>query len=283
MFRRSALLAVALAAPVAVAQPPAPPAAAPPVRFKWAAGQTLAYKVTQATTVRETTLDEKTEKPVVTETRTALALAKSWAVRAVEPTGVATLEMTITAMRSEFRKPDGTTVVTDSANPEDAKQMAAYLNVPVVTVRVDPQGRLVEVKEAKAGGGRLQAELPFRVVLPDAGPATGQAWDRTFALKLDPPLGTGESYDFAQMYSLKAAKDGLLVIGVETALKSPPKTAAEKVPLVPMLWAGEVYFNPAAGKLYAVRLKAKAELPNHQGEGTKFEYESVYTEDAVEK
>lgn len=283
MFRRSALLAVALTSSVAVAQPPAPPAANPPARFKWQANQTLTYKVTQLTTVRETTLDEKTEKPVVTEVKTNLTLVKKWAVKAVEPNGVATLEMTITEMKSEFRRPDGTSLVTDSAKPEDAKQMAGYLNVPVVTVRVDPQGKLVEVKEAKAGGSRLQAELPFRVVLPDAGPTAGQAWDRTFAMKLDPPHGTGESYEFTQMYTHAAAKDGLLTIGVETTLKAPPKTAAERVPLVPMLWGGEVYFNTVSGKLHAARLKAKAELPNYQGEGTKFEYESTYTEDAVEK
>ena len=70
---------------------------------------------------------------------------------------------------------------------------------------------------------------------------------------------------------------------METALKSPPKAVAEQVPLVPMLWTGDVYFNAAAGKYQASRLKAKSELVNHQGEGTKFEYESTYAEDAVEK
>jgi hypothetical protein len=55
------------------------------------------------------------------------------------------------------------------------------------------------------------------------------------------------------------------------------------VPLVPMLWTGTVYFNTRAGKYHAARLKVKVELPNYQGEGTKFEYESAYNEDAVEK
>jgi hypothetical protein len=161
--------------------------------------------------------------------------------------------------------------------------MAAYLNVPVLTVRVDAQGRLVEVKEARAGStARLQAELPFRMTLPDTGPTTGQTWDRTFTLKLDPPLGTGESYDFSQKYVCAGVKDGLTVAAVETTLKAPPKALSERVPLVPMLWTGEVYFNAASGKYHAGRLKVKVELPNHQGEGTKFEYESTYVEDAVE-
>ena len=271
------LLAAALLAP---AQPPANP----PLRFKWTANQTHTYKVTQHTVVRETTIDPKTEKSVATESRTSLMLVKKWAVKSVDEKGVATLEMSITAMRNEIRRPDGESVVRDSADPEQAKEMAAYLNVPVVTVLVDGQGRVVGVKEAKAGSAaRLSAELPFRMTLPDATPAAGQSWDRAFAVKLDPPHGTGESYEFAQKFTSNGGKDGLLTAAVETTLKAPPKAAGERVPLVPMLWTGEVYFNTVAGKYHAARLKVKAELPNHQGEGTKFEYESAYSEDAVEK
>jgi hypothetical protein len=288
-FALIARLVTADAAPILLTAVPAAPAgtqppANPPLRFKWTANQTHTYKVAQQTVVRETTLDAKTEKPVVSEARTSLTLVKKWLVKSVDDKGVATLEMSITEMKNEFRRPDGTSLVRDSANPEHAKEMAAYLNVPVVTVRVDSQGRIVEVKETKAGSAaRLHAELPFRMTLPDATPAATQAWDRTFTMKLDPPLGTGESYDFTQKYTSNGVKDGLLTASVETTLKAPPKALAERVPLVPMLWTGEVYFNTLGGKYHAARLKVKAELPNYQGEGTKFEYESVYSEDAVEK
>lgn len=284
MFRRFVYLALTLIPSAAYAQPPAPSATTPPLRFKWQQNQVLTYKVLQRTTVRETALDEKTGKPVTTEASTNLSLMKKWTVKDVDAAGVATLVMTITQMKNEIRRPDGSDLVLDSANPENAKEMAEFLNVAVLTVRVDQQGRIVEVKEAKAGSSnRLQAELPFRLMLPDTGPTAGQTWDRTFTLKLDPPLGTGESYDFAQKYTCNSIKDGLAVATIETNLKAPPKALAERVPLVPMLWSGEVYFNTAAGKYHAARLKAKSELPNYQGEGTKFEYESSYAEDVVEK
>src|SRR5262245_8705689 len=80
-----ALLTFALIAP---AQSPADP----PLRFKWTANQTHTYKVAQQTTVRETTLDPKTEKPVVAEARTNLTLVKKWVVKSVDDKGVATLE-----------------------------------------------------------------------------------------------------------------------------------------------------------------------------------------------
>lgn len=283
MFRRFAFVALSLMPVGAAAQSPQSNPA-PAARFQWQAGQTLTYKLTQQTVVRETVLDGKTEKPVTTTAQTNLTLVRQWEVKTVDPAGIATLQMTIKQMKNEFRRPDGTSLVRDSADPEHAKEMAAYLNVPVVTVRVDAQGKLVEVKEAKAGSAaRLAAELPFRLVLPEAGPVAGQSWDRPFTMKLDPPLGTGDTHEFAQKFTCTAAKDGLLVMAVETSLKAPPKALAERVPLVPMLWTGEVYFNVAAGKYHAARLRVKAELPDHQGQGTKFEYESVYNEDAVEK
>ncbi len=277
-MRRLLVLAVALSlSTAAFAQPAAP-------RFKWEPGKVLTYRVIQQTVVTETTLEEKTNKPVVSEARTSLTLVRKWTVKDVDKLGVATLEMSITEMKNEFKQPDGTTVVTDSSKPEDAKKMEAYLNKPIVTVRLDPLGNLVEVKEAKGGtAARLQAELPMRLVLPEAAPEANKTWDRPFAVKLDPPHGTGESYDFVQKYTSKGAKDGLLIVGVETSLKAPPKAVSEQVPLVPMLWTGDVYFNTAAGKYHASRLKAKAELANHQGEGTKFVYESTYAEDAIDK
>lgn len=279
MFRKLSAAALVLIAGAVAAQPPAAT-----LRFKWQPNQTLTYKVVQSTVVQETQIDEKTEKPVTTEAKTNLALTRTWTVKSVDASGVATLDMAITALKNEIRQGTADPTILDSANPDNAKAMAEFLNKPIVTVRIDPQGRLVEVKEAKIGSAaRLHAELPFRVTLPDAGPTAGQKWERPFSLKLDPPQGTGETHEFVQKYTCAGVKDGLAVVGVETALKAPPKTTGEQVPLVPMLWTGEVYFNLAAGKYHAARLSAKAELANHLGEGTKFVYASQYAEDAADK
>jgi hypothetical protein len=204
-------------------------------------------------------------------------------------------------MRREIRPPgQKDPIVIDSADPAQQAELAAFLNKPVVRVKVDALGKLVAAESltGDAGGtARLQADLPFRLTLPDQPPAANQAWERPFAVKLDPPHGTGESYDAVQKYTYKGVAQSLAVIGVSTALKAAPATAtisgaqnaapapataAEQVPLVPMLWEGDVYFHPATGRYYAARLRVKKELLNHQGEGTKFVYESTYLEDAVE-
>jgi len=269
---------VVLAAP-AFAQAPAEP-----LRFKWQAGQVLNYTVEQVTTVQETTLDETTNKPVVGGTLTRLNLTKRWDVKAVDPAGIATLELSVAAMRQELARPgvidkDGQPTViktiVDSATPEGKQQLDAYLNKPVMTVKVDSLGRVIEATAVGGNVERLKAELPFRLSFPEAAAAT---WDRSFTIKLDPPLGTGEKYDATQTYTAKPTQDGLAVLGVSTVLKNPPKDSADLPPLVPMLWTGDVFFDPAAGRYVGARLTVKTEVLNHQGEGTKFVYESKYAE-----
>ncbi len=259
-------------------------AQAPALRFQWVKGQTLDFTVSQTTVIRETLADDKGGNPGTTEVRTSLDLTKRWTVKDVDAAGAATLELVLTRMRQEFRQADGTTTTTDSADPADAKRMAGYLNKPVLTVKVDPLGKVIDVTESQPGAAeRVKADLPFRLVLPAAAPAAGQTWTRDFAVKVDPPRGTGESYDATQTFTLKGTKDGLAVVGVATALKAPPKTADEQMPLVSVLWAGEIHFDPAAGRVRTARLTAKADFPAHQGPGSRFVHESSYNEDAVVK
>jgi len=66
--------------------------------------------------------------------------------------------MTITEMRSVYRRADGSTLERDSTNPEHAKEIEDYLNVPVVVVRVDSRGQIVEVKERGGLGGAVESE-----------------------------------------------------------------------------------------------------------------------------
>jgi hypothetical protein len=262
-------------------------AAGEPLRFKFQPGQVLTYSVRQLTRVTETAYDE-TAKDLRTGTSvTKLALVRRWAVTAVDPAGVATLEMSIASIRQEISrpgpadkdgKPTADDIVIDSATPEGKQQTAEYLGKPIVTVRLDPQGRLVEAKAAGGAADRLAAEPPFRLTLPDAAVAAGSAWRRPFPIKLAPPLGTGESFDAVQTYTLKAVADGTAVVAVASALKATPADPGQLPPLVPLLWEGEVYFQPATGRYAGAKLGVKREVPDHQGAGTKFVYESQYAE-----
>lgn len=262
-------------------------ARAEPAAFKFTKGEVLTYNVVQTTKATETIIDEKTSKPVVQEHITKHTAVRRWKVADVDAKGVATLEMTIASMRWEQKLPSGEVDVFDSAKPDDLNksEMAKLIGPVLAVVRIDPTGKVVEVKETKSGSkDRFIIDLPFKIILPPSGPKEGQSWDRTFTIKLDPPHGTGETYDATQKYTAKAPLNGFTVVAMTTTLKEPPAQAGDLIPLLPMMMEGDVYVHEGTGRYYAARLKLKKEIANHQGEGTKYVFESVYGEDLkVEK
>lgn len=255
--------------------------AADPPTFPLQKGQELHFKVVQSTLTRETTLDDKTGKPMEQEHTTKANVSRRWTVTEVDDKGVATMEMTITAMRWEQKLPNGEMDVFDSAKPDDLNknEMAKLIGSVQAIVRIDPRGQLVEVKKGNAG--RFAADLPFKIVHPEKEVAEGGTWERTFKIKLDPPQGTGETYDAIQKYTAKPAVNGYYVVGIQTTVKDMPKEAADQIPLLPILTEGDVYLHPKTGEYRAARFQWKKELANHAGEGTKYFYESTYSENFV--
>jgi hypothetical protein len=275
-MRRSVLVvALALAAATA-AQAEAP-------RFRFHKGETLAYHLVHTTRITETIPDEKTNKPVEVEALTKVDLIRKWKVADVDAKGVATLEMSIASMRWE-RKAGTDEDLFDSTKPDDLNksEMAKHIGPVLAVLRIDPLGRVVEVKESKVGpAARFATELPFKITLPDAGPKPGESWDRAYTIRLDPPLGTGEKYAAVQKYTCQEPKSGFLTVGLGTQIKDMPTQAADQIPLLPLTAEGTLFFHASSGRYYAARLKIEKELKDHQGEGSSYRFASTYVEDLV--
>jgi hypothetical protein len=253
-----------------------------PLRFRWKAGDTLTYKVGQTTTVDEVTLDVAGKKPTAVKTLTKLTSAKKWVVKEVDADGVATLEMSVTAMRQEVTQTVGdgkpNARVIDSTTPDDAKDMP-FLGKPILTVKVNAYGELSEAKsDNPAAADRLQVELPFRLVLPEAMPKPTDRWERAVSLKLPPPVGTGEAFAATQTFTFQGMKDVYAVVGFATTLKDQPTDPTVWPAVIPSLWQGDLFFNTRTGAYHGAKLTAKKEVANPRGEGTKFAYTSEYTE-----
>jgi len=254
-----------------------------PARFKWETGQTLTYRVGQTTTA----IDETEKKSL--ETSTKITLAKRWQILAVDESGVATLQMALLALRMETKKPDGDTVVFDSADkdPMNAKlnkDLLQYVGPPLATLRMDSQGRLIEVKESKFGAAnRYVSDLPFKTTLPDVAVKEGQSWHRDYQIKLEPPQGAGETFDAVQKYSCKSATVTLLIIGISTAIKNPPEAPADQIPLLPLQTEGRVTFSLTDGRMQKAELTMAREITGHRGEGSKYTFRSTYLEELIDK
>jgi hypothetical protein len=274
MSRPLSLVALVAVAAVASAEPP---------RFRFTKGETLAYHLVQTTNVTDTVPDEKTNKPVETVVSTKVDLVRHWKVVDVDGKGTATVEMSIASMRWE-RKTGSEEDVFDSSKPDDLNksEMAKHVGPVLAMLRIDSQGKVVDVKGSKVGpASRFVTELPFKLVLPDAEPKVAETWERTYTIQLDPPLGTGEKYPAVQKYTVKEPQGGFLTVGITTEVKSPPAQAADQIPLLPLTQEGTLFFHAASGQYYGARCKVVRELKNHQGEGSTYKFVSTYVEDLV--
>jgi hypothetical protein len=260
------LLGLALVGPAA--------AQGPAWRFRWQPGQVLPYRVEQTTTVTEVVGGKKVEMTA------KVSVLKHWQVLDVDAQGVATLKLTLAAMRNEQKRPDGSVLLYDSSAPDKStpelrEQMAKYVGQPLAVLRVDGQGQVVEVKQSEAN--RFESDLPFLVTLPAAAPAVGGSWERVFKVTLDPSQGSGQ-YEAVQKYVYVKADASAAVIALTTQFRTQPELVQEQAPLLQKQPAGEVVFDVRAGRLHSARLQIDKMLTNHQGEGSSYRFVSSYTE-----
>jgi hypothetical protein len=276
MIRRATLAMAAglVLAATAAAQPAA-------WQFRWQPGQVLTYRAEQTTAIEETVGGGKVQ------VRDRLTLTKRWQVLAVDPAGVATLQLSLAALRKEMTTPAGDVLFFDSdhLDKSDAQlreQLTQYVGTPLAVLRLDGKGRVVEVKESRFGpASKFEAELPFRIALPDTVPQVGQAWERTYKVTVDPPQGTGEQYDAVQRCVCKTVTGTAATLSVSAALKTLPAGSAEQAPLLQNQPEGEAVFDVQNGRLQSVSLHVDKEVQGHQGEGSSYHFQSSYNEQYV--
>jgi hypothetical protein len=243
-------------------------------QYRWEKGQTLTYKIKHVTSVTETLETSKNTSD------SQLDLVNRWQVLDVDAKGIATMQLTLIAMRNEQKRTNGDTLLFDSndlekSTPEFRDQMKKYIGATVAVVRIDSFGRVHEVKQGTASS--FEVEPPFLVVFPAAKPTTGQAWRRQFNLVLDPPYGTGEKYEAEQRYECKEIKGTRATVGISTHFKAMPDNMRDRIPLVQKDVQGELVFDTQAGRLLSAQLNIDQTVENHQGKGTSYRYKSEFT------
>lgn len=248
----------------------------PALQFRWTKGQTLTYRVKHDTNVIDVANGTRGEAI------SKLNVVKRWQVLDVDARNVATLQLTLIALRHEQKRANGETLLFDSSDlkastPELREQMAQHLGKTVASLRIDSMGRVVEVLQGVAS--RYESELPFVIVLPAAAPKEQLAWQRSFNVSLDPPFGAGEKYPATQTCQIKSIADGKAVIGLTTQFAKLPPSVADQIPLVPKQLDGQVVFDLQTGRLLRASLVVDKTLENHQGEGSNYRFQSQYSEE----
>src|SRR5262245_10054618 len=247
-------------------------------RFHWQTGQVLTYRVEHNTTVTEVSTGNTVQMT------SKLNLIKRWDVVSVDSAGVATLKLSMTAMRHEQIRPSGDTLLFDSDNPDKStpelrEQLGKFVGQTLAVLHVDPLGKVVSVQQGSAA--KYEAEPPFVLRLPPQAVSPGQAWERLYDITLEPPLGTGEKHPSIQRYQLTRADGALAAITLSTQVKTAPTSPSDAIPLLQKQPEGELTFNIAAGRLESANLRIDKQVQNHQGEGSSYRFVSTYKEQYV--
>ena len=248
-------------------------------QFRWTKGLTLNYKIKHVTSVVEVAESTKNTSD------SQLDILNRWQVLDVDAKGIATMQLTLVAMRNEQKRANGETLLFDSQNPEKStpelrEAMKKYIGSTLAIVRVDGFGRVHEVKQGSAAS--YESEPPFLIVFPEAKPSAGQAWRRPFTLVLEPPFGTGEKFEADQRYECKKIEAGKATLGVTTHFKTMPDNMRERLPLLQKDVQGEIVFDVQAGRLQSAQLVTDKIVENHQGKGSSYQYKSQYSRVLVE-
>lgn len=242
------------------------------------------YRVEHVTAVTEVIEGKKNV------TRTRLNLVKRWKSHGAEKGKAGfKMELVLDSLRMETTKVNGETLLFDSANLEKSTpalkdQLGKLVGKTMAVLRVAGDGRVLEVIESKHGpASRFECELPFQLAVPGAIPKPGQSWRRPCKITLAPPHGTGEKYDAAQKFTCKEVAKGKALITVSTTIDKLPESTLDQIPLVQMQPDGEVVFDFQAGRMLVAKLRINKQLKNHQGAGSSYHFQSVYSEEYVEE
>ena len=248
-------------------------------RFGWQTGQVLVYR-TDHNSAASYVLGETTS-----ETKTRVQSLKRWQVMGVDAAGVATLQMSIQALIFQMVRPDGKTELFESAHPENSpeevRKQFAYVGQPLLLLRVDGQGKVVEIKQAEAGHGsmaKFESDPPFKLLLPAEALRADLTWERAYPITLEPPQGAGEKYDAVQRYQCKGVAENMATVVLTTEVKNAPAAAEDQIPLWQMQPQGEVVFDTRNGRLLKATLRIDKEA---KIEGGNTHFQSVYTEQYV--
>jgi hypothetical protein len=271
MIRRTiaASIAVLVMSSLASAQTP---------RFHWQTGQVLIYRTEHATLATYVMGDNKSE------TRTRVHSTKRWQVVKVDADGAAILQMSLSALLYETTTPSGEAISFDSSKPEKSpekmrKDFLPFIGQPLVLLRIDAQGKVLQVKKANAVFGsvaKFENEPPFKLLLPVGEVKAGQSWERAYQNTLEPPQGTGEKYPDVQRFACKGMAENLATIAMTTEVKGDTTAQEDQVPLWQMQPEGEIVFDMQAGRMRKATLRIDKEAKT---EGGSTRFRSVYTEE----
>jgi hypothetical protein len=246
------------------------------LRYKFRAGETLRWNVVNRCQIR-TSISGTTQTA-----ETTTGSVKAWRVYEVKPNSQIVFDHMVESVDMRHRLTGRDEVhynsLIDPVAPKGFEDLARAVRVPLATITIDVQGKLLErkqnfVKAAVAGQGEITIQLPERPV------AVGGRW--TCLNNLDVPLsdGTTRRFKTIQTFNLQDVKTGVATISMSTQFATPLQDPAIEAQVLQYENAGTVRFDIDAGQILSRRIDVDKTVVGFRGEASSIRYVARSTEE----
>ncbi len=247
------------------------------LRYKFAQGETIRWKVQQLGTT------EATVRGNTQTSKMLLVSTKQWTVTEVDDEGNATFVHSVADV-DMWQKVSGRPEIrynsqTDEKPPLEYVHVAKTVGVPITTVKVSPNGKVLERDkaplQANSGLGEIVLPLPVEPV------KIGQDWHISNEIHVRRKDGKVLRVKTRLVYTLESVKTGLATISVKTEVVTPVNDPAVKSQLVQQLTNGELKFDVDAGRLVFQQIDWDETVVGFSGDNSLMKYLARFTEELL--
>ncbi len=244
--------------------------------YRFQNGDQLRWKVVQQLRVK-TSMEEKTE--VVD---TISGSTKLWTVTEVDADGNATIEHSVEDVnmhRKQTDFPDSAyNSQTDTEPPIGYEQVSQSLNVPLLKLKIAPNGELLSRTPLVAYSlGTLDSKI--LIPLPKEKVKVGQTWKIPEEAMLPQPNGTVKKVKLQKIYTLESVKNGLAIITYKTERLSPVEEPKLEIQLFDKLSSGRVELDLETGHIYRQQTDVKGYVLGFEGEMSSIDHSARLVEE----
>jgi hypothetical protein len=250
------------------------------LRYRFEPGETLRWKVTHRNRTR-TTVSGTTQSAETTSVS-----VKVWEMKEIRPDGTATFVHSVEDVDMWQKMTDRAEVRYDSQEegkaPRGFEHLAQSVGVPLATVTMDPQGRVLkrERHEAKAAA---KSKGLVAIPLPDEPVAVGERWSKTEEIRVRPNMGSFRTIKARQTFELEEVETGVATIRVSTQILTPIDDPAVEWQVVQHEKRGTVRFDIGAGRILSQHLEVDRRVVGFRGETSSLHYATQFDEELLPK
>jgi hypothetical protein len=249
------------------------------LRYQFHPGETLRWNVEQRTQMR-TSVSRSTQ-----DTETASFSMKTWRVKEVQPNGTTVFEHSVEwidmRQRLSGRQEVRYDSRTDKTAPPGFQDVASAVGVPLSTITLSPQGKIVKREKHAVRGSSSQEGGEITVPLPAEAIAVGHEWRQPCDMEVPLPTGGMKKLKAEQKFRLEGVQTGVATISICTQILTPITDPAIEAQVVQREGQGQVRFDIDAGRVLTQQRDTDKHVVGFRGEASSLHYVNRFSEEFV--